>query len=226
METKLQLALDIAHGIWTLHSCGIVHGDIKPANILISGSDGNYRAKLADFSHAVDPPAETPDPIAHLPGGTRIYAAPESQDPAPVSRLKLTDIYSFGLVFACLMVGKEIFSKADLADVERQKRNGTLLQHLHRLILSISDASLSGLPALCDILKLTVQPLPDDRDFAKAITIIAREIGAPLVFPVSGGSGGLGGTRGNGEGEEEASATRLGPSQVRRYCDRACAGHC
>ncbi|KAG7283957.1 hypothetical protein NEMBOFW57_010315 [Staphylotrichum longicolle] len=216
LETKLQLAMDIAQSIQTLHGCGIVPGDIKPANILIFGSQGNYRAKLADFSHAVYPRAGT-DPLAHLPGGTRIYAAPESQDPAPVSRLKLTDIYSFGLVFACLMVGKEIFSKADLADVDRQKRNGTLLQHLHRLILSTSDASLSGLPALCDILKFTVQPLPDDRDFAKAIAILARESGVPLTFPASGGSVGLGVSRGDGtrgELEEETLAIGLGPSQL------------
>ncbi|KAM6508454.1 hypothetical protein FALCPG4_018307 [Fusarium falciforme] len=206
LNTRLRLALDIAHGIWMLHSCGIVHGDIKPANVLIFESQGSYRAKLADFSHAAYPPAGT-DPFQYLTGGTRIYAAPEWEDPAVASRLKLTDVYSYGLVFACLMTGMEIFSRADEAQVSRQKRNGTLLQDLQQLIVSLSDPSLTALPALCRILALTVQPAPGGRDLAKVIEIISKEAGLPLIYPVTGNTD-------DGEPEEVASTSSFRTSQL------------
>jgi serine/threonine protein kinase len=41
--------MDIVNGLCYLHSMLIVHGDLKPNNILI---DGFHRAKIADFGHA------------------------------------------------------------------------------------------------------------------------------------------------------------------------------
>ena len=32
-QSKVELCLDIAHGIKVLHQCQIVHGDVKPENI-------------------------------------------------------------------------------------------------------------------------------------------------------------------------------------------------
>ena len=43
---KLQISSDIADGLQFLHKAGIIHCDIKAANILI---DKDYRAKIADF---------------------------------------------------------------------------------------------------------------------------------------------------------------------------------
>jgi serine/threonine protein kinase len=44
------LSLDIALGLKQLHSCSIVHGDVKPENVLIfSHQERQYIAKLADF---------------------------------------------------------------------------------------------------------------------------------------------------------------------------------
>ncbi|OEL25681.1 hypothetical protein BAE44_0013302 [Dichanthelium oligosanthes] len=39
-------AADVASGLAYLHGCALVHGDVKPANVVV-GADG--RAKLADF---------------------------------------------------------------------------------------------------------------------------------------------------------------------------------
>ncbi len=50
MDTKLQLASGIAHGVKALHTCRIVHSDLKPDNIMVvQGSDGKLIAKLSDF---------------------------------------------------------------------------------------------------------------------------------------------------------------------------------
>ncbi|KAG7286216.1 hypothetical protein NEMBOFW57_008522 [Staphylotrichum longicolle] len=51
---QFSLARDIANGLHELHSCGVVHGDLKPANILLFREtvDGPITAKLSDFSHS------------------------------------------------------------------------------------------------------------------------------------------------------------------------------
>jgi serine/threonine protein kinase len=43
---KQKLLRDISAGIGFIHAAGVVHGDLKPSNILI---DSNYNAKIADF---------------------------------------------------------------------------------------------------------------------------------------------------------------------------------
>ncbi|RYO93293.1 hypothetical protein DL764_008012 [Monosporascus ibericus] len=50
--TKKSVALDVACGLSALHKCGIVHGDVKPQNVLIFNKP-TLHAKIADFSHSV-----------------------------------------------------------------------------------------------------------------------------------------------------------------------------
>jgi len=45
METSLELVFQIAIGLLYLHTMGIIHWDIKPANILIK----DYAIKIGDF---------------------------------------------------------------------------------------------------------------------------------------------------------------------------------
>ncbi|PGH20329.1 serine/threonine protein kinase [Polytolypa hystricis UAMH7299] len=58
LDTKHQLALDVAAGIEALHSLRIVHGDIKPDNVLVfkdSRSDkAPFCGKISDFGVCVD----------------------------------------------------------------------------------------------------------------------------------------------------------------------------
>ena len=46
MEVKFRVICGIAFGMKELHSKGILHHDLKPANVLL---DSSYTAKLADF---------------------------------------------------------------------------------------------------------------------------------------------------------------------------------
>ena len=46
---KINLLVEIANGLADIHSVGVIHGDIKPQNILL---DANKVAKLADFGLA------------------------------------------------------------------------------------------------------------------------------------------------------------------------------
>lgn len=93
MEERLGIALDIARGLEVLHHSGIVHGDIKPSNLLVfRHHTRKYIVKLSDFGFAM--PLEG----GQLIGSTEVYSAPEADGASGPSRyLRQQDIYSFGL---------------------------------------------------------------------------------------------------------------------------------
>ncbi|TEB31936.1 kinase-like protein [Coprinellus micaceus] len=104
---RVLLLSDIASGMTYLHSNGIVHGDLKAANVLISAS---HRACLTDFglSTTSEVPGWTSPPKMRAPGAPR-WHAPELSDPRDRVEIKITtmsDVYSFGNVCYEIMTGK------------------------------------------------------------------------------------------------------------------------
>ncbi|GKU97439.1 hypothetical protein SLEP1_g10582 [Rubroshorea leprosula] len=92
-EERLQIALDISHGIQYLHEGAVppvIHRDLKSANILL---DYSMRAKVADFGLSKE---EAFDGRNSGLKGTYGYI-----DPVYISTSKFTmksDIYSFGVI--------------------------------------------------------------------------------------------------------------------------------
>ena len=103
-ETQaLSIVREIADALRTIHSNGLLHLDIKPANILF---DDRNRAVLIDFgvSKYVDNQKDTTT-TSSLVGFSRGYA-PLEQVNATVSSLSpATDIYSLGATLYNLVVG-------------------------------------------------------------------------------------------------------------------------
>ncbi|MCA5922326.1 MULTISPECIES: serine/threonine-protein kinase [Curtobacterium] len=104
------LGAQLADALAYVHSRGIVHRDVKPANILISdeGSSGFARTvKLTDFgvAHFVDGSRLTNDGTVI---GTAAYLSPEQVAGEPISFA--TDIYSLGLVLLEALTGKQEYS--------------------------------------------------------------------------------------------------------------------
>ncbi|XP_056219965.1 proto-oncogene serine/threonine-protein kinase mos [Seriola aureovittata] len=87
---------DILRGLRFLHSHGVVHLDIKPANVLVSAQDV---CKIVDFGCSVkldrgsEPSAISPH-LSHV-GGTYTHRAPELLKGEGVS--PKADIFSFGI---------------------------------------------------------------------------------------------------------------------------------
>jgi hypothetical protein len=108
----LSLAIDIAAALAGAHRCGLVHKDVKPANILVDCADGG--ARLTGFGVASRLPhekqaAEPPEIIA----GTLAYMAPEQTGRMNRSIDSRSDLYALGVTFYRMLVGALPFGGAD-----------------------------------------------------------------------------------------------------------------
>jgi TolB-like protein/Tfp pilus assembly protein PilF len=96
---KVELLIGVADALATAHDAGILHRDVKPANILVAK---NGYAKLADFGLAKLPPgAEAvtgPDPLTAtgVVIGTINYMSPEQLTGRAID--PRSDVFSFGVV--------------------------------------------------------------------------------------------------------------------------------
>ncbi|XP_041001553.1 U-box domain-containing protein 33-like isoform X4 [Juglans microcarpa x Juglans regia] len=110
-QTRLRIAIELCSVLVYLHSSTrprtIVHGDLKPANILL---DSNYVCKLSDFGIcrvlSRDRSSSDSVTLSHntVPKGTLPYLDPEF-----LQRGVLTvksDVYSFGIILLQLLTGK------------------------------------------------------------------------------------------------------------------------
>ncbi|KAJ0736026.1 putative protein kinase RLK-Pelle-LRR-I-1 family [Helianthus annuus] len=127
---RLQICLDIAHGLNYLHTRKpmIIHRDIKSANILL---DDNWVAKIADFGLSKLQRANQQGTTLSTNNiaGTEVYLDPEYKSTGKLK--KESDIYSFGVVLFEVLCGRlaydEIYSGRGLPSVARQRFNeGTL----------------------------------------------------------------------------------------------------
>jgi hypothetical protein len=116
----LSLFGEIVRGVVHAHNRGVLHCDLKPANILL-GMDGKPR--LADFGQSRLTHELTPAL------GTLFYMAPEQADlkAAPDARW---DVYALGAVLYCLLTGQP--PHQDLPGVEALERSMALEERLAR----------------------------------------------------------------------------------------------
>ena len=150
---RRELALDVAAGLKALHESKIIHGDVKPGNVLIFDTIEVARpqmAKIADFGGSI---FELDLNQISTYGGTAIYRAPGREWREPYNRgkkstyqeLYLADIYSFGLtVWEILKNGHEYIEEWWLGPQE------TKLDALHRISAGEKDGILKRARIFCD----------------------------------------------------------------------------
>lgn len=188
LNTVRRLALEIALGLNALHAYGVIHGDIKPDNILIfSESEAEEaHAKIADFGHSFLDTGE----VRTLVGCTERYAAPEYKLAAKTDLLRMTDVYSYGLVVSSLFVGFDVteiligqkghMSRGDgLQPLQELKESDELAQVLLELIID-QEAPNHGNGDLLDdpyligrLLDCTLKRDPLQRSLGQAITLLS-----------------------------------------------------
>ena len=103
-ETQLLLALSIVRGVEYLHQHAIVHGDIKPHNILVSSD--MLVAKVCDFGLSRVKLSSGVTQVGAVPGTVQ-YMAPESIVEGVKSNFQ-SDVWSTGATLAELFCGPGI----------------------------------------------------------------------------------------------------------------------
>lgn len=98
-EEVRQAGVRLAAALAAVHACGVLHRDIRPANILID-SFGNLR--LADFGMATVVGAEEASAGTQAPASA--YAPPESFKKQPAT--EAGDVYSLAATLSALLAGE------------------------------------------------------------------------------------------------------------------------
>lgn len=118
----LRLAMEIAGALAAAHRKGIVHRDMKPANVMLTGPAANPVAKVLDFGLAKLTPATGPGgadrPVISEAGvvlGTVSYMSPEQTQGKEADAR--SDIFAFGLLLYEMLTARRAFEGSSRADM-------------------------------------------------------------------------------------------------------------
>jgi PAS domain S-box-containing protein len=109
---SLRLAIGLANAIDRLHRHGIIHKDIKPANVLVNSVTG--QCWLSGFGIASRLPRErqAPEPPEFI-AGTLAYMAPEQTGRMNRSIDSRSDLYALGVTLYEMLTGSLPFTASD-----------------------------------------------------------------------------------------------------------------
>ncbi len=113
--SKISLISQLAIAYKKMHSNGIIHGDIKPANILFN----NYnRVKIADYGLSKIGKN-------HVRSGTVKYMAPEVMNFKDKNKYvnEKSDVYSIGIMFLKILTGKMDLDLMEPLYIEQNEMN-------------------------------------------------------------------------------------------------------
>jgi hypothetical protein len=149
----VDLLEQFASALDAAHRRGLVHRDVKPANILITVKDGEEHSYLTDFGLAKKFDTASGLTAKGLLVGTVDYMAPEQITGARTDAR--TDIYALGCVFYQMLSGKVPY--------ERENSLATLFAHVHEPPPPLGGAVIDAHPAFVSVLEQAMAKEPADR---------------------------------------------------------------
>ncbi|MFC7530554.1 serine/threonine-protein kinase [Actinoplanes sp. GCM10030250] len=161
-------AAEVASALATAHARGVVHRDVTPANVMLTGAG----AKVVDFGISAVIGQRDAAPDGSLLG-TPAYLAPERLGGASVS--PATDVYALGLLLYRALTGRLPWPAENTAEALRA--------HLYADPEPITD--LPGLPAgVADLCLRCLAKSPADRPGAAEVArALAATVGLRAIIP-------------------------------------------
>lgn len=124
IDEVVRCGLQLAAALRAVHAAGLVHGDVKAANVMIEpapDSDHEPRVVLMDFGMVRDLAVDEA-PLATAGGGTPLAMPPETLDGAtPDAR---ADLYAFGVLLFRLLTGRYPVEARSLPELRQAHATG------------------------------------------------------------------------------------------------------
>jgi non-specific serine/threonine protein kinase len=171
-ERVLGLLQQIAAGLDAAHAGGLIHGDVKPANVMVERRRQEHEhCFLVDFGLAVEQDASSSITSTGRWAGTAAYISPEQLrgEPAGVG----SDLYAFGALAFQALAGHPPYP--------REHDSGTLLAHLHAPPPSLAGLRPDLPPAVDRVFARALAKVPDVRHAS------ARDLARDLARALAGG---------------------------------------
>jgi serine/threonine protein kinase len=175
-ERAAALIAQLADGLDAIHAVGLIHRDVKPANVLLSGEQGSEHAYITDFGVARNVATESGLTQTGRFVGTLDYVAPEQISGGAVDAR--VDVYALGCLLFKLLTGEVPFP--------REGEAARLYAHLNDPPPAPSLYAPGGGMALDDVVVRAMSKQPQDRfpsagDLGRAA--LAALSGAPVAVP-------------------------------------------
>lgn len=140
---KYKILFQLVMGIKPLHSLGVIHGDLKPDNILIQKDGAEWRIMVIDMNDCYssgepDPPGEvigTPDYYSPELYKYNTYEIDDYEDPKEMAYVKKmaddltpkSDIFALGIIFCELFTGQRpSITNDDFTNIYEAAEDGAL----------------------------------------------------------------------------------------------------
>jgi hypothetical protein len=166
----------VASALDAAHAKALVHRDVKPANVLVAGTDSDPHAYLTDFGLTKDVSSESGMTQTGMMVGTLDYVAPEQIEGGAVDAR--ADVYALGCMTYEVLAGRVPYP--------RDSSTAKIYAHLEGSVPSLSDAVPEVPRELDGVVARAMAKRPDDRypsagDVARALraAIEGREVSEP-----------------------------------------------
>src|SRR4051812_49818705 len=148
-----QLVSQTAAALDAAHARGLVHRDVKPANVLIAGGDGDYHAYLTDFGLTKHAESQSGMTKTGMFVGTLDYIAPEQLQGKQLDAR--SDVYALGCVLYQSLTGNVPFPR----DTEPAK----IWAHMSEPPPSVTQVGTDVPPQFEQIVQRAMAKDPNDR---------------------------------------------------------------
>ena len=112
LELFLPLAIGLAEVVAKLHRHGLIHKDLKPANILVNRTSGEVRLTGFGIASHLLRERQAPEPPEFI-AGTLAYMAPEQTGRMNRSIDSRSDLYALGVTLYEMLTGDLPFTASD-----------------------------------------------------------------------------------------------------------------